>query len=448
MLSDDDYKGFWVMQDEEGFIRVGQSSIIGENEIMMWQDSEPLELSGFGVMTGWGPPENGVWVEPITGSPEHRMTEVSPRHPCYRGHAPAIDRGISFQVRAKNDAHIGLFPSIPMDPTSPFYEIVLSGWGNTQSVIRRGSQGRNQVTKSTKGLLSQTEMRTFVVRQTAGGSVEVYKDEVSEDNLLMSWQDPEPLQIASVGCMTGWGADGYWKWPEWGVNSYIAHKSLNEVEVGFYEAASWKVASASGDVDKNCVTLENVENPGYWLRWVEHGDQAAVVMSANDESEDFKISSIWCFVQGVSGRGASLVAVDGEHYLYHKGYQLFAAPMELIKLRNDAGFWIRDALSGGGSSGKNKGDDEESSEDPVDKPDDDDQCGYGCTVKGKGEKVKEKTLQKFFKNAAVTPSMACMCGEYCSSEGYAVWYLKVKPGQKEKYRLRGRSSETAKAHRG
>jgi len=111
------------------------------------------------------------------------------------------------------------------------------------SVIRRSSQGQNQVVKATPGLLSQTEMRTFVIKQTSGGEVQVFKDDANEENLLMSWKDPKPLQIASVGCMTGWGATGYWKWPEWGVQAFVADKRLNEIEEDFYAMSSWKLGA-------------------------------------------------------------------------------------------------------------------------------------------------------------------------------------------------------------
>ena len=43
-----------------------------------------------------------------------------------------------FEVQASNDVHIGLSP-IAGD-ADPMYEIVIGGWGNAQSVIRRCKQ--------------------------------------------------------------------------------------------------------------------------------------------------------------------------------------------------------------------------------------------------------------------------------------------------------------------
>ncbi len=53
------------------------------------------------------------------------------------------------KFKAANDAHIGLFwgprntKGTSVDKTGEFYEIVLGGWGNTQSVIRESAGGEN-----------------------------------------------------------------------------------------------------------------------------------------------------------------------------------------------------------------------------------------------------------------------------------------------------------------
>ena len=44
------------------------------------------------------------------------------------------DKSVIFEVQAANDAHLGFFSSARS--TDEVYEIVLSGWGNTQSVVR------------------------------------------------------------------------------------------------------------------------------------------------------------------------------------------------------------------------------------------------------------------------------------------------------------------------
>ena len=59
------------------------------------------------------------------------------------------EKAITFSVRAHNDAHIGFFTSRAKGKSAAKlgaqYEIVLSGWGGTMSVIRQSAQGKNEV---------------------------------------------------------------------------------------------------------------------------------------------------------------------------------------------------------------------------------------------------------------------------------------------------------------
>ena len=78
------------------------------------------------------------------------------------------DKAITFSVKANNDAHIGFFENSNARNTGdagdfggashgPQYEIVLSGWGGTQSVIRESAQGENQAITDTTGYLNPNE---------------------------------------------------------------------------------------------------------------------------------------------------------------------------------------------------------------------------------------------------------------------------------------------------
>merc|ERR1712072_1609455 len=114
-------------------------------------------------------------------------------------------KAVVFDVKAKNDAHIGFFSD--KKSTKEVYEIVLSGWGNKQSVIRESNQGRNQVTKATVGLLSQNSVKSFWA-DAKNGLVRVGTGKKVGSNLLMQWKDPKPHDVKYVGLMTGWGATG------------------------------------------------------------------------------------------------------------------------------------------------------------------------------------------------------------------------------------------------
>ena len=116
-------------------------------------------------------------------------------------------KAVHFTVRAPNDAHIGFFSD--RKATDELYEVVLSGWGNTQSVIRESSQGANQVVHRTPGLLSRSVEKQFWA-SAEGGLVLVGEGDELGKRVLMKWQDPNPHEAVFVGVMTGWGATGVW----------------------------------------------------------------------------------------------------------------------------------------------------------------------------------------------------------------------------------------------
>jgi hypothetical protein len=118
------------------------------------------------------------------------------------------DKSLIFRVKAANDAHVGFFGAD--QSTSEVYEIVLGGWGNTQSVIRESNQGRNQVVVPTPGLVSGDEMRPFWATAN-NGLIRVGRGLTIGDDEFMRWQDPVPHAPAYVGIMDGWGSDGTWE---------------------------------------------------------------------------------------------------------------------------------------------------------------------------------------------------------------------------------------------
>ncbi len=95
------------------------------------------------------------------------------------------------KFRANNDAHIGLFwgprraDGAAVDISGEFYEIVLGGWGNSQSVIRESSQGSNNAV--TEGAIcgGMDEWVTVTVAFVGGNSVVVYMGSIPGENIYM-----------------------------------------------------------------------------------------------------------------------------------------------------------------------------------------------------------------------------------------------------------------------
>ena len=128
----------------------------------------------------------------------------------------AEDKAIVFTVRGKNDAHVGFFSekkSCKINCTNEMYEIVIGGWDNSKSVIRRGSQGTSKVERVMHSLLNPNEDRPFWA-DAKNGLVRLGKGKVIGSNIIIKWQDNQPLDPSYVGFMTGWGSTGVWKFQE------------------------------------------------------------------------------------------------------------------------------------------------------------------------------------------------------------------------------------------
>lgn len=131
----------------------------------------------------------------------------------YRYHpSPLPTNRVEFQVRASNDVHIALSSS--NTGQGQMYEVVIGGWGNTQSVIRTCGQCAHVAEVQTIGILSASEFRGFVITYESNGYIAVYK--YGEGIPFMFWTDPDPFQINYVGYSTGYGSEGEYKFCDLG----------------------------------------------------------------------------------------------------------------------------------------------------------------------------------------------------------------------------------------
>lgn len=187
---------------------------------------------------------------------------------------------ITFNLTACNDGHIGFYSSLPRTTTSPgfhedgveLYEIVLSGWGNTASVIRQSSQGANEVRRETSWLLSCHEPRAFWAR-AQHGLVQVGTGHVPDQNVLLQWQDPDPHEAMFVGLMTGWGSSGTWN---------VCHNGWSAPVTLLGQTPSTDRGSAR---DQDCVGQELA--PAVWIEGVEYIDHCEQLCRAKQGCSAF-----------------------------------------------------------------------------------------------------------------------------------------------------------------
>ncbi|XP_035694564.1 uncharacterized protein LOC118428574 [Branchiostoma floridae] len=117
---------------------------------------------------------------------------------------PLTSSPFPFEVKASSDVHIVL--SNQNYPVDDMYEIVIGGWSNSRSVIRRQEQGMSVALAATIDILSPDIYRGFLISWSADGTISVRRE--TEDAPFLTWTDPNPLPIAHVGYSTGSSSNG------------------------------------------------------------------------------------------------------------------------------------------------------------------------------------------------------------------------------------------------
>ncbi|XP_063442458.1 uncharacterized protein LOC134722762 [Mytilus trossulus] len=178
-------------------------------KLMEWTDTtNPYTIRNIGICTGWG--STGIWSFPCQ---DCQVPII--KTPNLYEYIPLTDNGIvmgnpvrqsiRFTVKANNDAHVALMSS--NNPSDPLYEIVLGGWGNTQSVIRDRKQGASQLAVHRGRVFNSNEFRTFTIKWS---NVRIIVGDESGKK-LMEWTDTtNPYTIRNIGICTGWGSTGIW----------------------------------------------------------------------------------------------------------------------------------------------------------------------------------------------------------------------------------------------
>ncbi|XP_078686058.1 uncharacterized protein LOC144918846 isoform X2 [Branchiostoma floridae x Branchiostoma belcheri] len=179
---------------------------------------QPQEFGGFeksgrywrllvtGTHSGWPPflAETGF---PGLQGFDYRTTDTQL---LYRWDLPPVTgRRFRFEAQARHDVTLAL--STENQGLGLHYEVIIGGWGNTQSAILRPGSGGLVAVAQITGMSSPTEYRGFWVSWAADGTIAVGRDNETEP--FMQWGDPDPLPIGYVGYRTGWGSNGRWRFP-------------------------------------------------------------------------------------------------------------------------------------------------------------------------------------------------------------------------------------------
>ncbi|XP_078573549.1 uncharacterized protein LOC144860254 [Branchiostoma floridae x Branchiostoma japonicum] len=174
----------------------------------------------------------------------------------YQWHQPEIQGSVfKFSVKARNDAHIALSPH--NGDSDPMYEILIGGWGNTWSAIRRRKQGPSMVEVRTSNIVSSSSYRNFWISWNSIGTISVGREGYSA---FMQWRDTDLLPIRYAGFTTGWGSTGNWRFCDYNEcdddNGGCLHNCVNTL--GSYRCtcrAGYQVAWS-----KYCIDIDECDS--------------------------------------------------------------------------------------------------------------------------------------------------------------------------------------------
>ncbi|XP_022086577.1 C3 and PZP-like alpha-2-macroglobulin domain-containing protein 8 isoform X2 [Acanthaster planci] len=162
----------------------------------------------------------------------------------------------TFMCKAKNDAHIALAAT---QDSYQLYEIVLGGWDNTRSWIARSKRGDALETDLTSDIVSWDEFRAFWI-SWQGGNIQVGHGEVpSNESVIMSWQDDNPMPVQYIGFTTGSGSLGEFRiWKKKGSSEIYREAFTLSLPLNHVPGSERAAAVVIGDVMGP--TLNNLHN--------------------------------------------------------------------------------------------------------------------------------------------------------------------------------------------
>ncbi len=107
-----------------------------------------------------------------------------------------------FTANAGNDIHIAISDTAATN--DPMYEIVIGGWSNTQSAIRRVSQG--DILKSSKKAIKDvgTAGTYWVSIDAQKKTVSAGYGTVAGKDIIIEWKDPKFLVKSSYFAFSSW----------------------------------------------------------------------------------------------------------------------------------------------------------------------------------------------------------------------------------------------------
>ena len=117
------------------------------------------------------------------------------------------NKALIFTVLGCNDAYVGFLAGA--ENGNQMYEVGIGGDTNTKTFVRRKVLGQDygdrSIEANTNGILSCNEKREFWV-DALNGLVRLGKGPTIGLDIVLEWQDPNPIMPMFAGFMSGWGS--------------------------------------------------------------------------------------------------------------------------------------------------------------------------------------------------------------------------------------------------
>jgi hypothetical protein len=125
---------------------------------------------------------------------------------------PVPDQGtILFEARAINDVFVafGKMPFKTRNSPNEIYEVVIGGWSNSKTAVRVHSLDRAvaQIERSShpEAMLNPLNFKRFWLSVNQG-TITLGTDEIKQENIVLTWQDPYPIQKLKYVGLSTWNA--------------------------------------------------------------------------------------------------------------------------------------------------------------------------------------------------------------------------------------------------